>query len=86
MSQEPTVSRYTLLSLRPKFVFEQPISSTPQGCTKGHRWNYGMTLYGVELDLSTLGLTDGKEMYCFLCLVDLLRTHCGRVLTLTEDE
>lgn len=51
----------------------------PQHCTRGHSWNFGFSFTGIELDLSDLGLTDGPEDFCAMCLRDLLRLHVGRV-------
>lgn len=78
---------FTLFRIAPEFRHVQEKGtpaperpSVPQACTKGHLWNVGFRLVGVQLDLSDLGMTAGMEEYCFLCLRDLLRNHCGTLV------
>lgn len=71
---------FRLFDIHPVFDLKLGDSpGVPQKCSKGHRWNFGFSFIGIRLDLSSLGLTEGPEDYCFLCLRDLLREHCGRV-------
>lgn len=58
----------------------------PQRCTKGHRWNLGFDFVGVELDLTSFGMTEGPERFCALCLHDMLRAHCGHVEDMPYDK
>lgn len=73
---------FTLFQIAPRIKASHAESpqGVPQACTKGHLWNVGFRLVGVRLDLSDLGLTAGMEEYCFLCLRDLLRNHCGTLV------
>lgn len=74
------MTSFTLFQIGPKFEFgDAVLADVPQHCTRGHSWNFGFSLIGVKLDLSSLGLTDGEEQFCFQCLRDRLREHCGRV-------
>lgn len=79
--EELNLTSFTIFRVAPAIIIEEGKSSpdTPQHCTRGHAWNFGFSFVGVELDLEDLGLTDGPEKFCALCLRDLLRLHCGKV-------
>lgn len=76
----PDMKRFTLFHIAPQLVIKDGSTpGTPQRCSRGHTWNFGFELIGVSLDLTSFGLTDGPEEYCFICLRDMLREKCGRV-------
>lgn len=75
-----TTVSFKVFVIKPVLEMQEGVQpGHPQRCTKGHRWNIGGDFVGIEIDLTSFGMTEGSERYCFLCLRDALRRHVGRV-------
>jgi len=77
MKAPPT--SFVIFHIEPEIV--QRPGPRPQHCTRGHTWDVGMHFAGFSLDFSKFGgITNGREEYCFFCLLDAVRRTCGRVV------
>ena len=74
-----TVTEVVVFSATADIDDEHITGDRRQKCTRGHEWNFGFNFVGIRLDMPQLGNTNGAEDYCFFCLRDMLRQHCGRV-------